>query len=211
MKTASMIECRTDIEPIRIRSVEPARDEQRSAERIITLYRLACITTGSDSGLARVRNISDDGMMLFAAVAVEEGDIVAITLSDTIRLTGTVLWTAESRFGIGFAERIDAAALLQHLADERKRGRLRSPRLATDSIAVATTEAGMQVVRVVNMSPMGMRIVHGGKLGAGCVIRVRLENGTQGRGIVRWSEDRSAGIQLLEPLSYEQLQSANAI
>ena len=52
------------------RIVAAGRDDRRGNYRVLTVYRVARVSGRSDSGLCRVRNVSDGGMMLVTALAL---------------------------------------------------------------------------------------------------------------------------------------------
>lgn len=186
-----------------------ARAERRDKPRIITLYRIARLSTDLDEGLCRVQNISDFGMGLTTELELCCGGSVRVMLSDTVALSGTVLWAESGQVGIRFAERVDAAAILQRLVSERLTGKHRQPRVPVNAVGFATAETGIQAVRVLNVSQKGMRVAHDGSFVPGLHVKILLENGIERRGVVRWSENATAGLQLLEPIRYQDLQSAS--
>src|SRR3954470_16175218 len=96
---------------------KPEGAERRSSPRFRTIFRVAQVRRAHDVGLWRIRNISDEGMMLLAAVPVREGEALTITLSDRVTLDAKVQWWDGQRCGIVFDEPIDCAALLEGLAD----------------------------------------------------------------------------------------------
>lgn len=202
-----------DLPPLRgaIRLRDTSADQRRAGDRTRTLYRLARLRTSTDSGLCRVQNVSDGGMMLFTSLEAPEGSIVMIMLSETVSLSAEVVWANAVRLGVRFLEPIDSAALLRALAAERLSGRQRSPRLPVDTVAVAATEQGTQILRVVDVSQHGMKVSHDGSFRIGQAARLQLENGIERRGVVRWSENGMAGIRLLEPIAYQQLESASSL
>lgn len=182
--------------------------ERRTDARVFTILRVARASTEGDTGLCRVQNISDEGMMVITGLAVAEGDPISVSLSERACISGRVNWADGARVGIQFDEAIDCAALLQSLASERSTGDQRPSRLPTDAVGVATTASGLQAVRVIDISQVGMKIRHNGRLTVGHPVTVVLENGLQRRGIVRWSKDDVAGLRLLEPIGYRELESA---
>ena len=179
--------------------------------RVLTILRVARATTENDTGLCRIQNISDQGMMMITGLAVAEGDPISVSLSETACISGRVDWTEGARVGIRFDDAIDCAGLLQRLAAERSAGDQRPSRLPTDAVGVATTASGLRAVRVIDISQVGMKIRHNGGLIVGHPVTIVLENGLQRRGIVRWSKENVAGLRLLEPIGYQQLESARSL
>jgi len=187
------------------------RVERRTDARVLTILRVARASIENDTGLCRVQNISDEGMMVITGLAVAEGDPISVSLSETVCISGRVNWTDGARAGVRFDEAIDCAALLQLLAAERSTGDQRPSRLPTEAVGVATTASGLQAVRLIDISQVGMKIRHHGGLTVGHPVTVVLENGLQRRGIVRWSKGDLAGLRLLEPIGYRQLESAGSL
>lgn len=56
----------------------------------------------------KVRNLSSGGMMAEGEVRVERGTRLAVDLRNVGWVQGTVAWVQDKRFGIAFAEEIDA-------------------------------------------------------------------------------------------------------
>src|SRR3954470_14867944 len=92
---------------------KPEGAERRSSPRFRTIFRVAQVRRAHDVGLWRIRNISDEGMMLLASVPVRVGEKLSLALSDTVTLAATVQWWDGERCGILFDEPIDCASLLE--------------------------------------------------------------------------------------------------
>lgn len=185
--------------------------ERRAWPRTRTIFRVARAVSAGESGLCRIQNISDDGLLLMTSMRLTVGSPITLALSDTVSLSGRVIRTDDVRASIRFSIPIDSAALLQGLAAEQLSGTARQQRLAVDLRAVATSERGMQAVRVLNVSQHGMRIEHDGTLVPHMTVKVSLENGIERRGVVRWIKDSAAGLKLLEPISLELLTSSAVV
>ena len=193
------------------RAAEAKTDDRRSSERMHTLFRIAHLSCDLDEGLCRVRNISDEGMMLSAGLELELGVAVRVRLSDWTCLTGTVVWRDEGSIGIRFPEPIHCANLLRSLAAQQLSGRQGAPRLSVSMIGLAASETGLQAIRVLDISQHGMKLAHDGSLRPGLPVKIMLENGIERRAVVRWSENSMAGVRLLKPIPYEELQSASGL
>lgn len=190
---------------------QPIPVERRSEGRVVTVYRVALASAGSDAGLCRVHNFSDSGMMLVTSLIVEEGQCIAVSFTDALTIPGTIIWIEGSKVGVRFAVPIDSAAILQMLAGKRGDGALRAPRLETDTIAVASSELGTEVVRVLNISQHGLKVAHVGHFRAGMPLNIVFESGIEGRAVVRWSQGSRAGLMLLDAIPYQLLGSASAL
>ena len=76
--------------------------DTRSVKRD-SLFLTAELTLADGGGSIRVkvRNLSDGGMMAEADLYVERGMRLAVDLRNVGRVTGSVAWTQDNRFGIG--------------------------------------------------------------------------------------------------------------
>jgi hypothetical protein len=83
--------------------------ETRSVARD-SLFLLADIRVeqGSEVFRARVRNLSDGGMMGEGQLRVQRGNRVEVDLRNIGVVNGTVAWVQDNRFGIAFDEEIDS-------------------------------------------------------------------------------------------------------
>jgi hypothetical protein len=183
-------------------------DDLRAAPRQRTLYRVACVRTAADRGMARVQNLSDDGMMLRLSLPVLLGDAVDIQLSETVNIPGRVVWTHGTECGIKLTHAIDSGALLKHIADQTSSKGTRALRLPVSKKATVSSEMGIHAGEVDDISQWGMKVKHDGRFSAGLQVKITLHSGLQRRGVVRWSEEGIAGILLLEPFSPDELGSA---
>src|SRR6185295_12869072 len=78
----------------------PKAVERRASPRYRTIFRVAQVTRAHDVGLWRIRNISDEGMMLLTAVPVREGERLSIALSDRFTITARAMWWDGERCGV---------------------------------------------------------------------------------------------------------------
>lgn len=187
-----------------------AAEDRREHTRILTVFRVARLNVDSDAGLCRVQNISNTGMMLVTGLDVAKGDTVMIGLSEKVVLPGEVTWADGARVGIQFSEEIDAATVLQSIASASPTEE-RPVRLPTDTVAVAVTPHGTRSIRVIDVSQQGMKISHDGGFTTGMQVKIALPNGIKRRGIVRWANENIAGLQLLEPIAFRELESASKL
>lgn len=185
--------------------------ERRKGTRFHTALRIARVRREHDVGLWRVRNISDNGMMLTARVPVVPGEPLEVELSDKVALKARAVWWDGERCGVSFDEPIDSAAMLEALVAERKQSNYRAPRLTVATRAVAYCDKGLHTVRVYNMSHHGAAFTHDGCFRQGMQAKLCFETGEEYRGVVRWSAEGRAGLFLTEPVSGAKLESANRI
>lgn len=185
--------------------------ERREGPRFHTVLRVAQVMREHDVGLWRVRNISDEGMMMSTRVQVIPGERLVVNLSDSISIEGRAVWWDGERCGVAFERPIDCAAVLEALVAGQKGPRYRPPRLTVATRAIAYCDKGLHTVRVYNMSRHGAGFTHDGCFHAGMAAKLHFETGEEYRGVVRWSKDGRAGLFLTEPIDCAKLESANRI
>src|SRR4051812_45054837 len=182
----------------------PKEAERRVSPRFRTIFRVAQVTRAHDVGLWRIRNISDEGMMLLTSVPVQGGEKLTLALSDRVRMAATALWWDGERCGVAFDEPIDCAALLEALGDEQKAPGHRPLRLPVSRRALAYCDRGLHTVHLYDISQHGAGMTHDGCFQAGMTTKLHFESGDEYRGVVRWNRDGKAGIFLVEPIPCEK-------
>lgn len=182
--------------------------ERRSTNRVQTVYRVARVITRADEGLARIRNVSNQGARLRTLIPLKLYDDLAIELADGIEFIGQVVWSENNEFGLQFDRPINCADVLATLAAGTRCGSTRPVRLKTVATALIRSQRGLRSAKVVDISQRGLKLVHDGSLNAGLHLKIALPSGLDRCGIVRWTRDNIAGVMLLEPLSVEALGSA---
>ncbi len=83
--------------------------ETRSVARD-SLFLLAEVRVeqSTETHRARVRNLSDGGMMGEGQLRVQRGHRVVVELRNIGAVNGTVAWVQDNRFGVAFDEEIDS-------------------------------------------------------------------------------------------------------
>lgn len=195
---------------LRVPRTPVVRFERRQSSRIHTVMRVAKVIRAEDVGLWRVRDISDDGMMLATSQAVRPGEPMTIALSDSFTISARAIWCEGGRCGVRFEEPVDCAVLLRALVAEQRKPDYRPPRLPVDAHATAYCERGLHGVHLHDLSQRGATFSHNGAFVPGMQAKLLFANGEEHRGVVRWSEGGRAGIELSEPFPCETLESAAA-
>ena len=188
---------------------QPAADanDRRGADRYRTVWRIAKVKRDGDFGLWRVRNISDQGMMLAADVPIAVGERLEVALSDTVVICGRVVWSEEGRCGVAFDEEVDVASVLKQLAAEQRAGDYRQPRLPVRTQAQAITDERTSAIELVDLSQNGAGFVHTGHFEVGKEFDLVLAGDIRRRAIVRWSRGDRGGLWLTQPLERSDLES----
>ena len=181
--------------------------DNRNTQRLRTVFRVARIFTGERYGLARVLNVSDEGMMLTTQLDLSLDTVLSVDLSETCTLKGRVVWHHSGRCGLKLFAPIDSAALLKRLYDEQRSDRARQMRVRFDKAVVVQSDLGIQIMRARDVSQRGIKLVHDGRFRPGMTVKVAIAPGIERRGVVRWSQDGIAGCMLTELISVEELGS----
>jgi hypothetical protein len=166
---------------------------------------------GGDQGLARVISISDQEITLSTKLDIYLRDHITVDFSEKCSVTGEAAWLKPGQCGLMLVVPIDSAALLQRLAAERARSDYRPLRLTTETQVVVRSQFGLQILRLRDISQYGVKLVHDGRLQAGMPVNLQLAPDVERRGIVRWSIDGIAGLELEERLQVDQLGSVRRI
>lgn len=185
--------------------------DRRGAGRYRTVCRVARVRRADDAGLWRVRNISNEGLMFAADVAVAVGETLEIALSENIILSGTVVWADRGRCGVAFAEPIDAAATLRALAIEQRAEGYRALRLPIAVEAIVTLRDEARPIDLVDISQNGAGFVYDRPLEPGTELDLLLPGGDLRRhALVRWSRSNRGGIWFTRPLDRADLETLAA-
>ncbi|TPG42568.1 hypothetical protein EAH79_01390 [Sphingomonas koreensis] len=188
-----------------------AETERRESSRLRTVYRIAHVKTAEDDGLARVQNISDEGLGLQLHIPVMLGDAVTVRLTEDTIIMGRIVWTSGADCGLQLTDPLDSEALLQNLAAQARSVGQRPLRMPINKPAIARSEQGLQRIAVQDISQNGMKVEHDGSFDEGLVVKVSLSSGLERRGVVRWSHDGIAGLILLEPFRAIDLSSLKSL
>ena len=201
---------KTAASPWNMKTVQqsPRLLERRGTHRIHMVCRFARVTAGGDTGLWRICNISDRGMMFRSRSRATPGQLLSIALSEGVALEASVVWSDAEHCGVRFAEPVDATALLRSLAAEQRSPKHRSLRLTVDGRALAFDETGVHPVKIRNISRHGVGLAHRNRLRRGTKIKLVFENGAERRGVVRWADREQAGLFLFEPFTPDEMASA---
>ncbi len=182
--------------------------DRRGSDRFRAVCRVARVTRGGDSGLWRVRNISDDGLMLAADIAVTVGEPIEIALSESVTLTGKIVWSDPGRCGVAFFRRVDAAAILRTLADEQRTEGYRALRLPVAAEAILMLDGAACAIDLVDISQQGAGFRFESALDPGRELDLVLPGGElRRRALVRWAQGPRGGLWFTQPLDRTDLES----
>ncbi|THD34434.1 MAG: hypothetical protein E7773_14680 [Sphingomonas sp.] len=174
--------------------------------RLSTVNRIARLHIAGEAGLARVHTLFDGGIELSSIMDLRMGQAIRVDFSETVSLTATVAGKACNRYALAFQRPVNCAELLRRLVAEARSKRARPLRLATGRVSANGRSAeGVHKLEVDDISQRGMKVRHDGSFKAGLRVSVQLPNGRECQGVVRWTKESSAGLQLVDILSAEEL------
>ena len=146
--------------------------------------------------------------MLAADTPTAVGERLEIALSDTVKLSGTILWIASGCCGVAFSETINAAAVLRHLSEEQRAEGYRALRLPVDIEAILMLRDGARPIDLVDISQSGAGFIFEDILKPGAELDLLLPGGELRReALVRWSRGRRGGLWFKRPLGRGDLES----
>ena len=189
-----------------LRIVAPTgrRAGQRRDMRLFPVSRTGHPSAGEKPALARMLNLSDDGMVLATRLPAALGERLTLDVSESCALTGEVIWMQPGQCGLKLVAPVDSAALMQRLAEERTTIRRRR-RWRPEKTVVVRSELGLQIVRLRDVSGHEAKIVHDGRFTPGMAVKLQLAPGVERPGILSWSRDGIAGIALAERIDTDQV------
>lgn len=192
--------------------VAALESENREAARKRTVYRLVQVSSEDDEGLARCRDISDGGAGLRLSIPVHLGERITVKFSPSVSLEGEVVWTNDRDCGVRFFEKIDSDALLAQTAAESRAEGSRPPRLKAQIPAkVIGPDHRTSLATTYDLSQSGIKLSNEGEFNPGLKVRIILPGGRERDGVVRWTQDKIAGLFLTDPFSVEDLGSIRAL
>ena len=187
---------------------EEAPTDRRASNRYRTICRVARVRRANDMGLWRVRNISDEGLMLAAGVQMEVGERLEIALSETAVVVGEIVWTEQGCCGVAFIEQIDAATTLRGLAAEQREEGYRALRLPIEVQAIVTLRDDSRPIDLVDISQGGAGFLYEAGLEPGTELELLLPGSELRRhALVRWSRGPRGGLWFTRPLDRADLES----
>jgi hypothetical protein len=191
-----------------IEGIDVAPSDRRGAERYRTVCRVARVQRTDDVGLWRVRNISNEGLMLAADTPVMVGETLDISLSETLTLRGEVIWAKQGRYGVAFDRPIDAAAALRALAAEQRAEGYRALRLPVEIEAIVALRNDARPIDLVDISQHGAGFRYDRVLDPGTEVELILPGGELRRSaLVRWSREQRGGLWFTRQLDRADLES----
>jgi hypothetical protein len=182
-----------------------AREDRRSAERTATVFRPVLIETDEFAGFCLVRNLSPSGLMGEVYTSFADEQPVSIHFGHVGEIAGTLKWCKDGRVGVEFGSAIRVDDVLTALGSKSIGGLInRAPRLQIRCPAELKIEGRMRSAEVEDISQRGVR-VRASFMQVNQEVEIHLDGLETRKGIVRWAQAGTAGLNFIRPLSFEQL------
>ena len=185
-------------------TVDEPGGERRSEGRIATVFRPILIETEQFAGFCLLRNLSPNGMRGQVYTSFGEGLPITVQFGPDQIVQGTVIWCKDEYVGVRFDEPVDVERVLSDLGRKLVEGKLnRAPRLQIECDAELVFGDRTLAIEVQDVSQRGIKAV-ASFIVPGDEVWVRL-NGLERKAVVRWTQGRTAGLNFVVPLSFEEL------
>jgi hypothetical protein len=179
---------------------------------LATVYRVARLIVVNDEGFARLHRLSNGAVELSSGLDLNIGQAVRIDLSEAVSISATVSEKDGQRYNLRFEKSINCADMLRQLVAEARSSRARPLRLTTlRTTATVRSLQGVNQLELRDISQRGMKVRHDGSFRPGLRVLVRLPNGRECRGVVRWTCENHAGLQLIDMLSADELGAVSSL
>jgi hypothetical protein len=182
-----------------------ASPERRSAVRTSTVFRPVLIETDGFAGFCLVRNLSETGMMGHIYTSFAEKQSVTLHFDPQLVVEGTLQWCREGRIGVRFDHPLDVDAVLARLARKADRGMIsRAPRLQLVCSGELVIGDRSLSIEVQDVSQRGIK-ARASFIRPGDEVYVEIDGLERRKAVVRWTQDGTAGLNFIRPLSFEEL------
>lgn len=172
--------------------------------RHLTILLVARLVTPAGDALARVRNISNGGMMLETSLPLAIGEAVRLELRTLRAVEGLVVWTTPPRAGVRFDTPADVAQLL-HAATPN--GRVaRAPRLATRCPVQLRHDGRTCRAMLLDLSQGGGHVRVPRPVAVGDPVTLSIPEIGARNAVVRWVRGDEAGLVFLDAIPFAALE-----
>lgn len=182
--------------------------DNRSAQRVMTVYKAARIGTEQGDDLGLIRNISPQGMMVETQLPVREDQPVIIEIQSGSPLHGRVRWSRDGKAGVQLDDAIDLAEALRTSGPNDIVDRIRPPRF--DRKVDATLQSGgyhwPATTRNISLSGALVTTREPLALQPHVLALVRIDGLGAISGSLRWSRGCDIGLRFEHPLPLRQFQ-----
>lgn len=182
---------------------EPWIDRRRFV-RQTTVLQVAKLIIGRFEELCVIRDVSAGGLKAEVYCPVPTGLAAIVELRTGYRAAGRIAWSDETMVGLEFDQNVSASNLLIHCSLDERIGRVRPARLAACIPGRLAIEGEICPVELRDVSLAGMKVRVARQLVPDTDCTIAPEAMEPRPALVRWYRDGKAGIQLVEPLQFDE-------
>lgn len=184
------------------------RPDNRSAQRVMTVFKAARIGTADGDDLGLIRNISAEGAMIETQLTLSVDEAVLIEIQSGNPIEGRVRWTRDGMAGIQLGHAIDIAEALRTSGPDDVADRIRPPRFDRMVDATLQCEGRQWPATTRNISLSGVHVVTGSAvlLPRHAHVVLRIDGLGALGGVLRWQRGNGNGIRFEHPLPLRQFQ-----
>jgi hypothetical protein len=184
------------------------RPDNRSGQRVMTVFKAARIGCARADDLGLIRNISSEGVMIETRLMLHVDEAIFIEIQSGNPMHGRVRWSKDGMTGIQLDRPIEIAEALRTSSAEDVVDRIRPPRF--DRVVDAALECNSRTwpTTMRNISLSGAQVTTGQAviLPKNAHTMLRIEGlGTLG-GVLRWQRGGSIGMRFEAPLPLRHFQ-----
>lgn len=196
---------RREVFPEPHRPVSSALDgDRRSAARASTVLLIGKVHDGKTTTACLVLNLSETGLMARIGFTAELGQRVAVEMRGLPLASATVRWVDGTKAGMEFDHRQNIDPVFCLMSDDGLVAR--SPRFDVSLSAVLRIRDQIVPVRVVNISPGGVRLAADIAVEPGQTAQISVSgHDVCVFGSVRWVENGEFGFHFSSPLPLSAL------
>lgn len=184
------------------------KPDNRSGQRVMTVFKAARIGAAWADDLGLIRNISTEGVMIETRLVLDVDDAIVIEIQSGNPIPGRVRWSKNGMTGIQLASTIDIAEALRTSGADDIFDRIRPPRFERAVEATLEYEGRNWTTTTRNISLSGAQIVSERALllPRNAHATLRIEGLGPLGGELRWRQGNSIGIRFEQPLPLRHFQ-----
>ncbi|PSO12771.1 MULTISPECIES: PilZ domain-containing protein [unclassified Sphingobium] len=170
-------------------------EERRRSGRTPASLHMVMVQSEHHEGLARLQNISDDGMMLRHRLPICLEDVITMQIANADSVEGTVVWTSRDACGVRLSLPIEKGGLPPQWAKGSCGGVIKRVGGTTADADAVQGEGKIPLVEMGAFDPDAGN-AHTPGFVEGLPVKVVLGEGLERRGVLRWSKSGVASIHL---------------
>lgn len=176
-----------------------------SYDDVGALFQPGALILGSARQICQIRKIGAGGAVLHADVPIEEGERLELELEDGEVLRGVIAWRRGGELGLRFDEPIDILPIIARNLAGQPGERRRMPRIEIGCPALLERDGRTELSAIRDIAQGGVKIETPYPLRPEAAVTVTPEGLHPIDGVVRWVEDRIAGIAFNRELGWQEL------